>query len=178
MARALRYLVIGASGSGKTTLARVIATRLGLPYTPTDPFYWEPGWKAASPTRVGKFLEAALAQPAWVLDGNFDDRREQVWTRADCIVWLDLPWVITVGRVLARNVNWALTGETIWSGNRMTWRRAWSGVRHAARSVRLKRRVYPGYLAALQGPIIVHLTRRGDVAAWVRTLSLAREVGG
>lgn len=79
-----RYLVIGASGSGKTTLARVIAERLGLAYTPTDPFFGEPGRKAASADRVAACLGTALAQPTWTPDGNFDDRCERVWAAADC----------------------------------------------------------------------------------------------
>ncbi len=172
-----RILVIGTSGSGKSTLAQQIAQRLGLPYVPTDPFYWEPDWKVASPGRVAALLSIALAEPAWVLDGNFDDRREQVWPLAECIVWLDLSWSITIGRVIARNLGWAWTRQPIWSGNRMTWRRALSGVRHAVRSHGLKRRQYPGYLAELGGPQILHFTRSRDVQDWLEALIRPAEPG-
>ncbi len=165
-----RFLVIGASGSGKSTLAQRIALRLALPYVPTDGFYWEPGWKVASSQRVETLLEAALAQYAWVLDGNFDDQRDWVWPRADCVVWLDYPLPIVLGRVIERNVRWVLTGETVWSGNRMTWRRALSGIRHAARSHGLKRRLYPGYLAALVGPTVLRQRSATETEAWLNAL--------
>ncbi|HRF49074.1 MAG TPA: (d)CMP kinase [Anaerolineales bacterium] len=168
-----RYLVVGASGSGKSTLARAIGDRLGLPYIATDPFYWGPDWAIAPSAHVEACLGAALARPAWVLDGNFDDQRERVWARAECIVWLDLPWPVTVGRVIARNVRWALTREPVWSGNTMTWLRAWSGVRHAARSHGLKRRLYPGWLAAVQGAITVRLTEQRSIDDWLCGLSNA-----
>lgn len=165
-----RILVIGASGSGKSTLARIVADRLGLPFVATDSFYWEPGWKPAPSTHIDACLDAALAQPAWVLDGNFDVQRERIWPLADCIVWLDLPWWQTVGRVAMRNARWALSGEPVWSGNVMTWSRAWSGVRHAARSHGLKRRQYPLWLGQLQGPVVLRLRTSREVEAWLARL--------
>ena len=41
-----RVLVIGCSGAGKSTLANQHSRQEGLPYFPTDPFYWEADWKA------------------------------------------------------------------------------------------------------------------------------------
>lgn len=166
-----RILVIGTSGSGKSTLARAIAGRLDLLYTPTDPFYWKAGWRPASSERVGACLEAVLADDAWILDGNFDDRRDQVWGRADCIIWLDLPWSLTVWRVAIRNVRWVLSREPVWSGNVMTWRRAWSGIRHAAMSHSMKRRLYPHWLAEAAVPRVWHFKTDREVAAWLKQLA-------
>ncbi len=165
-----RILVIGTSGSGKSTVALAIAKRLSLTYTPTDPFYWEPGWKPASSAKVDARLRAVLAEPAWVLDGNFDDRRDWVWARAEGIVWLDLPWLLTVYRVVTRNVRWALSRQPVWSGNTMSWSRAWSGVTHAARSHGLKRRLYPGWLAEVKGATVWRLGSSREIRAWLKTL--------
>lgn len=166
-----RLLVIGTSGSGKSTLARAVAERLQLPYVATDSFYWEPGWKPASSTHVETCLSAALARPAWVLDGNFDVQHNRVWALADCIVWLDLSWWQIVSRVALRNVRWVLTREPVWSGNVMTWRRAWSGIRHAAMSHSLKRRLYPHWLAEAAVPRVWHFKTDREVAAWLNQLA-------
>ena len=165
-----RILVIGTSGSGKSTLARRIATRLSLPYVATDPFYWESGWRPAAPESVNARIDAAIREPAWVLDGNFDEQRARVWPRADAIVWLDYDWATAVSRVIVRNVKWALRGEKVWSGDRMTWRRAISGIRHAVRSHRLKRQRYPGYLSELSGVRIWRFRNSGEAEAWLSTL--------
>lgn len=166
-----RLLVIGASGSGKSTLARNAAGCLRLPYVATDSFYWEPGWKPASSAHVDACLNAVLEQPAWVLDGNFDVQRKRVWALADCIVWLDLPLWLTVGRVAWRNARWVVSRETVWSGNTMTWSRAWSGVRHAAASHSLKRRLYPEWLAEFRGPVVHRFQTNGEIEAWLARLS-------
>lgn len=172
-----RLLVIGTSGSGKSTLARRVAGCLRLPYVATDSFYWEPGWKPAPSAHVDARLNAVLEQPAWVLDGNFDVQRKRVWALADCIVWLDLPWWLTVGRVARRNALWVLSREPVWSGNVMTWSRAWSGVWHAAASHSLKRRLYPRWLAELEGAVVYRLRTSSEVEAWLSQL-LPRDAPG
>ena len=40
---------------------------------------------------------------AWVLDGNFDDQRDFVWSRTEVIVWLDYPLRRSLPQVVRRN---------------------------------------------------------------------------
>jgi adenylate kinase family enzyme len=161
-----RILVIGVSGSGKSTLAERLARRLGLPFFASDHFYWEPGWKPTPNEKVHRQVQEIIAQEAWILDGNFDDQREQVWPRADCIVWLDYSLLTVCWRVTTRNLGWLLTRQVTWSGNRMTLSRAFSGLRHTFKSHGIKRRNYPHWLAALPGVNVrrFHSSREAD--AW------------
>jgi hypothetical protein len=165
-----RILIIGASGSGKSTLARRISDRLGLPYFASDPFYWEAGWRPTAQERVLEQLRGVLKHESWVLDGNFDDQRALLWTRAECIVWLDYPLPIVLSRVIIRNLGWAISGEVIWAGNRMSLQRAVSGIRHSLRSVPGKRAVYPGYIAALKGVDVYHFRAARQTEAWLASL--------
>jgi len=73
-------------------------------------------------------IDAMTARPQWVLDGNFDDAREFVWARADTIVWLDYSRAVVWSRLIRRNLEWFLSGEPTWSGNRMTLSHALSGI--------------------------------------------------
>src|SRR5262245_35322372 len=93
-----RISIVGPPGAGKTTLARALAERLGVQHLKTDAAYWRPGWRAAPTAEVRAWLEEACAAERWVIDGNFDNDRDVYWGRADLIVWLDFPVVLTVAR--------------------------------------------------------------------------------
>jgi len=165
-----RILVIGVSGSGKSTLTERLARQLGLPFFASDSFYWEPGWKPAASEKVHARVREIVAQEAWVLDGNFDDQREQVWPQADCIVWLDYSLLTVCWRVTTRNLGWLLTRQTTWSGNRMTLSRALSGLRHTVKSHALKQRNYPQWLATLPGVTVRRFHSSREAQAWLRSL--------
>jgi tRNA A37 N6-isopentenylltransferase MiaA len=166
-----RILIIGTSGCGKSTLARRLAECLSLPYFPSDPFYWEDNWKPASSKRVQQQLIQVVEMEAWVLDGNFDDHREIVWRYADCLIWLDYSFLTIVRRVIARNLHWALTRQSTWSGNRMTFQRFFSGVGHTIRSYPAKRRNYPRHIAELSGVVAYRFRESHQTESWLTKLS-------
>ena len=74
--------MIGVSGSGKTTLARQIARTLALPHVELDALYWEANWQAASRPVFRGRVQEATAGDAWVVDGNYSQSRDIVWSRA------------------------------------------------------------------------------------------------
>jgi len=165
-----RILIIGTSGSGKSSLAAQVAQRLGLPFFASDHFYWEPGWKLVSLDEVHARLAEIVCREAWVLDGNFDNERELVWKSADCIVWLDYSFATILWRVASRNLRWLVTRQVTWSGNRMTWSQAISGIRHAVKSYSLKRRLYPGWQAELSGVACHRFHNSREAQAWLQSL--------
>jgi adenylate kinase family enzyme len=166
-----RILVIGNSGTGKSTLAKRLSTCLNLPYFPSDPFYWEPGWKLTPADRVFQQVRDVTSQKSWILDGNFDEYHEFVWRQADCILWLDYSLSIILKQVIIRNFKWLLTREPGWSGNRMTLRRAVSGVRHAIRSYSLKKKKYPCWLAELSEVTQYRFCTRKETETWLQGLN-------
>lgn len=163
-----RILVVGTSGSGKSTVAQKIAARFNLPYFASDPFYWEGNWKTVPSERVREKLHKVIEQDAWVLDGNFDDEWELVWKRADCLVWLDYSLPVILGQVILRNLRWLISGETIWSGNRMTLRRMVSGIRHTIHSYPLKKERYPIQIATMQGMEVHRYKTRRETDGWLK----------
>ncbi len=167
-----RILIVGTSGSGKSTLAKKLSELLDLPYVKTDAFYWKEGWQQASTASVIEQVTNVLKQDTWVMDGNFEDQRQLVWARADTIIWLDLPKQLTLFRVLRRNLYWVLTRKKVWSGNQMTWARAWSGFRHAMRSYDHKKQNYPSYFVEFKHVKIIRFESKEEVAKWVKTISV------
>lgn len=165
-----RIVVVGVSGSGKSTLARALASSLGLESVELDALFHGPGW-----TERADFIddvEVATRADAWVVDGNYSQVRDVVWTRADTIVWLDLPRPLVMRQVIWRTVSrWALRAE-LWNGNReraRTWLRASHPIRWAWAKHPEYRQTYIEALARPEaGHLAVHrLMTRTEVAAFL-----------
>lgn len=122
-----RVVVIGTSGSGKTTLARRLARLLGAPHVELDALHWQPNWQEAPHEIFLARVEAATAEPRWVVDGNYTSRASHiVWPRADTVVWLNYPWHIVLWRILLRTARRLVLNEECCNGNHESWRRAFS----------------------------------------------------
>lgn len=99
------------------------------------------------------------AAPGWVVDGNYSAVRDLVWSRADTVIWLDLPRWRVMRQVIWRTLRRIATSAELWNGNRENWRNlfgppeesiiVWAWTRH---------RVYRDrYLAAQVDPANDHL---------------------
>jgi len=131
VARMSRYLIIGCSGSGKSTLAKKISELTEVPAIETDKLYWGEAWNLETDNEVIKKLP--LEDNQWILDGNFVENRDQVWSRATCITWIDPPFSLAMYRLVKRNLTWCLFITLSWTGGRMPFRVALSGILHAWR---------------------------------------------
>ena len=118
-----RVSVVGSSGSGKTTLARALAAGLEVPLLELDSIFHLPGWTPLPDEEFRAQVAEFTAGDLWVVDGNYTSLGigDIVWSRADTIVWMDLPKRIVMRRVVARSLSRAATGEELWNGNRERW---------------------------------------------------------
>ncbi len=97
-----RVLVIGCGGAGKSRLARQLAPQLGLPLVHLDRFYWSPGWVEPTQEKWRRIVEGLVAEPAWVMDGNYSATFDLRMPRADTVIWLDYPRTRCIWRVVTR----------------------------------------------------------------------------
>lgn len=176
-----RISVIGSStGVGKTTFGRRLAERLSLQFVELDALFWGPRWTQASTEAFRADVAAALAGEGWVVDGNYTGRLGQlIWSQADTVVWLDLPFLVALWRTLVRTLRRVRTREELWSGNRESVRNAFlsrdSLIFYAIRTYRRRRRLFEERLAS---PNAAHLTVhrfRSDAEAerWLDPLATA-----
>ena len=170
-----KILVIGTSGSGKSTLAKQISEILDVQFFPSDNFYWEAGWKITPYDKVLEQVKIVISRKEWVLDGNFETERELVWKQADCIIWLDYSLNVILWQVINRNVKWLITRQIIWSGNRMTFQRLISGVRHTIKSYSKKKKSYSSWLAELSEVKVYRFSKKQETTDWIQGLKQSFE---
>jgi adenylate kinase family enzyme len=121
-----RIAVVGNSGTGKSLLARRVARCLQVPYTELDSIFHQPGWTELDVTEFRRRVGYLVAEPRWVIDGNYKQVRDLVWARADTVVWLDLPRRVVMRRITWRTVSRAITRQVLWNGNRERLRNLFS----------------------------------------------------
>jgi adenylate kinase family enzyme len=112
-----RRLLIGApSGAGKSTLARRIEARTALPYTEIDALFHGPGWSELPGFRDD--VAAFAARDSWVTEWQYTTQLGQLLpSRADTLVWLDLPVGVHMGRLIRRTLHRRWHRVPLWHGN-------------------------------------------------------------
>jgi adenylate kinase family enzyme len=150
-----RVSVVGNSGSGKTTFAAELAGLIGAPHLELDSVFHQPGWVPLPEQDFRARVTEFIAAPCWVVDGNYRAVRDLVWSRADTVVWLDLPRWQVMRQVVGRTVRRAARRAELWNGNVEPWSNflhldpersiiAWAWTRHHVYRDR--------YLRAMIGP--------------------------
>jgi adenylate kinase family enzyme len=112
-----RVHVIGTSGSGKTTVAGAIADKLGIRHIELDAIHWQPGWTELPDEEFMERVSEAIQGDAWTIDGNYRTVRHLIWERVDTIVWLDMPFIPVLLRMLWRTTMRIVTREELWNTN-------------------------------------------------------------
>src|SRR4051812_32853425 len=121
-----RVNVIGSSCAGKSTFARRLAARIGAKHVDLDELHWEPEWVEVSTDVFRERVAAAVAEEAWVVDGNYAMARDLIWPKVDAVVWLDLPFSVVLWRCLMRTWGRVARGDLCCSGNRESLGRTFS----------------------------------------------------
>jgi adenylate kinase family enzyme len=114
--------IIGCGGSGKTTIGRKMGELLEVKVTHLDVLYYDDEWNTLPAEKFAAIQEELVAEPKWVIDGNFNSSLPIRLRRADIVVFLDLPaitclWGIAQRRLKNRGVQNDATGVY----DRITW---------------------------------------------------------
>lgn len=121
-----RVSVVGTSGVGKSTFASSLARVLGVSFLELDSLQHQADW---TPLPVEEF-RARVALVAhgecWVIDGNYSRVQDLVWARADTVIWIDLPRLTVMRRIVWRTLRRVGGRVELWNGNRERWRNFFS----------------------------------------------------
>jgi adenylate kinase family enzyme len=172
-----RIAIVGGSGAGKTTLGKRLAELSGGVFVEVDAIQHKAHWTKASEEEIRQAIYAALdGRSGWVIDGTCErEAGDFVSSRADVIVWLDLPLAVKLLRLLRRSWRRVRTREVLWNGNVETWRDVFVGrdsvMAHPLRTHFRHRRQM---LARLSQTRIVRLRSSREVNAWLSSLYALR----
>ena len=123
---AQRINVIGTSGSGKSTLAKRIAEAKALPYVELDRIFWGPNWYSSTDEELFENLRTEISGDKWILDGNYTRTIPIKWESVDIVVWIDLPFYLTLIQAVKRAFLRSLRQEELWpeTGNRESFKKS------------------------------------------------------
>jgi adenylate kinase family enzyme len=168
-----RIAIVGGSGAGKTTLGRELAKLVGGVFVEVDAIQHKAGWNKASGEEIAAGIRHAIeGRERWVIDCTCErEVGDLISGSADLIVWLDLPLVVKLARLLRRSWGRVRTGEVLWNGNIETWRDVVVGrdsvIAHPLRThFRHRRRM----LARPDHAKIVRLRSAREVDRWLSTV--------
>ncbi len=99
-----RVMIVGAPGSGKSTLARLLGERTGLPVVHIDHIHWKAGWIERDREEKDRLTREVHARDTWIFEGGHSRTYDDRVTRADTLIWLDIPVWLRLWRVLRRTV--------------------------------------------------------------------------
>jgi len=107
-------------------LSVALAETLGVACLELDGLYQQPDWTGLELEVFRARVSAFVAQPRWVVDGNYRQVRDILWPLATTIVLIDLPRRVVMARVTKRTVLRIVKRERLWNDNRESWRNALS----------------------------------------------------
>ncbi|HYN76065.1 MAG TPA: shikimate kinase [Candidatus Limnocylindria bacterium] len=173
-----RVSMVGNSGSGKSTVGRAVAAALAVPYVEIDALYHQPGWQQLPAGELLAAVDSRTRGDGWVVDGNYSDALDLVWSRADTVVWLDLPRWLVMRQVGGRTARRLGRREELWNGNRGRLRAVlnpdphqsivrWAWTRHAMYAERYESRTGDPRWSGLD---VVRLRSRADVDLFLGSL--------
>lgn len=172
-----RIAVVGTTGSGKTTLGEKLSKHLGVPFVDLDTLFWLPGWQESSVDAFRQKVEQVTFPEAWVIAGNYSKARDIIWARADTLVWLDYPLLVSLWQLFGRTVRRIVSQEDLWgTGNRETWRKQFlsreSLFLWAVKTHRRRKREYPVLLSQPEYAHLhlIRLASPRDTKEWLRSL--------
>ena len=97
-----RILIIGCCGAGKSTLAKKLAERLDLPVVHLVAPKERDGWKSVPTEEFDALLAKELEKPRWIIDGNYNRTLLTRLRRADTVIFLDYPRIVSLAGVVKR----------------------------------------------------------------------------
>lgn len=123
-----KIIVVGVTGSGKSTLAKKLSEKLNIPYIQLDFLFWKANWQESSDEEFFQKISNVVNQDTWIIDGNYNRTNHLTWKDADTIIWINLPFWLTLYQNVTRSFKRAITQEELWAGtgNRESFRKMFS----------------------------------------------------
>ena len=113
--------MVGNTCSGKSTVGNKIAKKTGIPFVELDAINFLPNWIGLN-ERDPRLFQAkiidATKPDSWLIAGSYEEHvRATVWEDINLIIWLDIPILVILGRLIKRSWRRWRTRELLWGTN-------------------------------------------------------------
>jgi hypothetical protein len=95
-------MIVGCGGAGKTVLANQLSAVVGLPVVHLDGLYYDDRFRPVPAPGFLALQDAAIAEPAWIMDGNYASTMPRRLPAADTVIFLDLAWWTCLWSIVRR----------------------------------------------------------------------------
>lgn len=141
-------MIFGRPGSGKSTFAALLSRLIGLPLCHLDKYFYTKNWIQRDYSEFLQIQQNIVNTEEWIIDGNNSSSFELRWSRADLILYFNLPRIICYWRVLKRYFKQDMLFDDRAPGCRETvqlslLRYMWSFEERVAKNVKHLREKYP-----------------------------------
>jgi adenylate kinase family enzyme len=169
--RMKRVVVVGSGGSGKSHVARELGRLLDVPVTHLDAIYYDDGWNRLPSEKFEAAQQELVAEPRWVIDGNYNSSLHVRLEACDTVVMMDVPTWAALWGILSRQLRHGAGQHTAGVYNRIHW----GVIKYVAT---YRRRMRPRVLAKIDklaaGKQVVLLTSRARTRRLLEQVAAGR----
>ncbi|AJT68609.1 hypothetical protein T261_7007 [Streptomyces lydicus] len=167
-----KVAIVGCGGSGKSHLARQLARLLDAPVTHLDAAFYDDEWNALPMEKFAEVQRSLVAQPAWVIDGNYNSTLQIRLEACDTVVLMDVSTPAALRGIFSRQIRHGAGQKGNGVHNRITW-----GVIKYVATYRRKMR--PRVVAKIEEfaaghAEVVLLTSRRHTRRWLQQVAAQR----
>src|SRR5690606_11477300 len=99
-----KVAIVGCGGSGKSYLARELGRILDAPVTHLDAAFYDDAWNALPMEKFAALQQDLVAQPKWVIDGNYNSTLQIRLEACDTVLLMDVSTVAALYGIFSRQI--------------------------------------------------------------------------
>ncbi|MFE6287840.1 topology modulation protein [Streptomyces sp. NPDC057877] len=164
-----KVAVVGCGGSGKSYLARELGRILDAPVTHLDAAFYDDGWNELPMDKFAALQQDLVAQPRWVIDGNYNSTLQIRLEACDTVVLMDVSTVAALYGIFSRQIRHGGGHK----GNGVHNRIHWGVIKYVAT---YRRKMRPRVMAKIDEfasgrASVVLLANRRQTRRWLRKVA-------
>jgi adenylate kinase family enzyme len=117
----MKVAIVGCGGSGKSYLARELGKILDAPVTHLDAAFYDDDWNALPMDKFAELQRELVAEPRWVIDGNYNSTLQIRLESCDTVVFMDVSTISALYGIFSRQLRHGAGHKGNGVHNRIHW---------------------------------------------------------